>query len=219
MPDFDAFDLNFKSMSHADFILFLGGVAAALAVHPGYQTMPPEVPSSSKFRELETRFAEAVKAAQTKDVVKVAERDAMRAEGVIAARLTAQWAVIRSVSANDPTFLANLGLKLKKRANRSPKKISMPAPINFTVKHGKISGAVEAKCGRVGGGASYEVQYCQGDQSLEDSWNAAIGQHFAHCTDMELTGLEPGKIYHFRVRVLGNSGHGPWSTVVSLMVI
>jgi fibronectin type III domain protein len=219
VPDFDVFDLNFKNMSHADFILFLGGMADALAVHPGYQTMPPEVPGSNKFRELETRYAELVKASQSKDVVKIAERDATRAEGVTAAKLTAHWAVIKSVAANDPSFLANLGLKVKKRASRAPKKIHMPAPTNVSVKHAGVSGSVVVKCSRVGGGASYEVRFCQGDPMQEESWTAGNGKHFAHCSDMQLADLEPGKIYHFQVRVLGNSGHGPWSTVVSLMVI
>jgi hypothetical protein len=194
-------------------------MAAALAVHPGYQTMPPEVPDASKYRELEIRFADAVKAAQTKDVLKIAERDATRVEGVTAVGLTAHWAVIKSVATNDPSFLANIGLKIKKPITRTPKKMQMPAPANFSVKYGSVSGSVVMKCGKVGGGASYEVQYCQGDQMLEESWHAGNGKHFAHCSDMQLTGLEPGKIYHFRVRVLGNSGHGPWSTVVTLMVV
>jgi hypothetical protein len=219
VPEFDVFDLNFKNMSHADFILFLGGMADALAAHPGYQTMPPEVPNSERFRELEARMAEAVKAAQTKDLVKIAERDATRAEGIVAARLTAHWAVIRSVYSNDRSFVTNLGLKLKKPATRVSKKPQMPAPSNLTVKHGAVSGSVTAKCGRVDGGASYQLLYCLGDQMLEASWNSDNGSHFAHCSEMVLDGLEPGKVYHFKVRVLGNSGHGPWSTVVSLMVI
>lgn len=219
MLDFDVFDLNFKNMSHADFILFLAAMADALAVHPGYQSMPPEVPDSKRFRELEARYAELVKASQTKDVVKIAERNAIRVEGVKAAKLTAHWAVIKSVAHSDPSFLANLGLKVKKRNSRAPRKILVPAPSNVSVKHTGVSGSVSLKCGRVAGGASYEVRFCQGDPVLEESWNAGDGKHFAHCSDIVLTGLEPGKIYHFRVRVLGNSGYGPWSAVVSLMVI
>ena len=211
------FYLNFRNMSNSKFILYLAGIADALEVHPGYQNLPPDVPNSGKFRDVENRLILGEKAAQYGDSQKKAERDAIRAEGEEIAVALANWAVIRYLASKDPSLLANLGIEIKKPATKKAQQASDTAPSNVKATHGKVSGSAVLRCGRVQGYASLEVQYCLGDPTQEASWG--LGVHFPHCSHMELTGLEPGKMYHFRVRYLGNNGHGPWSAVISMMVI
>jgi len=210
------FDLIFKYVSNPNFIIYLGGIADALKVHNDYQNLPEEVPNSEKFRDLANRLTEAVKAAQYGDSQKKAERDAIRVEGEEAAVALANWAVIRYLATKDSGLLANLGIALKKPAAKNLNQASVTAP-QVKAKRGKISGTVILSSPKVPGCASLEVQFCQGDPMQEQSWSA--GEHFPHCSHMELTGLELGKMYHFRVRCLGNNGHGPWSAIVSLIVV
>src|SRR5665647_2601647 len=123
---------------------------------------------------------------------------------------------MRSLRENDPSLIANHGLEPKKRAlTRNTNHPLVCAPTNVTVKHGPFSGTMILKTSKVTGGITYEIAACQGDPTLEESWTN-LGQ-FAHCSQMEVKGLEPGKMYHFRVRCFGVSGHGPWSSIVSLM--
>ena len=213
----DYFDLNFKDVSNPDFIIYLGGIADSLENHLGYQNLPEDVPNAGKFRDVAGRLTEAVKAAQYGDSQRKAERDAIRVEGEEASVALAHWAVIRYLAKKDLSLLANLGIAPKKQVAKSPNKASVTAPQNLKATHGKLPGSVVLKSARVAGCASLEVQFCQGDPMQEESWSA--GQHYPHCSHMEVKGLEPGKMYYFRVRCLGNDGHGPWSAIASLMVI
>jgi phosphodiesterase/alkaline phosphatase D-like protein len=124
--------------------------------------------------------------------------------------------VITYLATKDPSVLANLGIAPKKPASKIANQASVTAP-KAKATHGKVTGSVVLKSDKVAGSASMEVQFCQGDPLQEGSWSA--GEHFPHCSHMEIRGLEPGKMYYFRVRCLGNDGHGPWSAIISLMVI
>ena len=69
----------------------------------------------------------------------------------------------------------------------------------------------------VKGAAHYDVYYCLGDPNDEASWYLAAT--FVNTRDTRITGLEPGKMYLFRVHCLGADGFGPWSNVIKIMVI
>ena len=213
----DYFELNYKKVDHPGFIMYLGGIADAVEVHPGYQNLPAPVPNPAKFRDLANRLTLAVKAAQYGDSQKKIERDAIRAEGEDASLALANWAVILYLENKDPSFLANIGIAPKKPVVRNNQEASDTAPQDVKVGYGKLSGWAVVKAARVVGYASLEVQCCQGIPTSEESWG--VGEHFPHCSHMEVKGLEPGKTYYFRVRYLGNNGHGPWSAVVSIMMI
>jgi hypothetical protein len=213
----ELFDLIFRDVNHPRFIIYLGGIGDALEVHAGYQNLPEEVPNAGKFRDLARRLTEAVKAAQYGDRLKKAELDAIRVEGEEATIALANWAVIRYLVNKDSSLLANLGIAPKKAVVKNSNQVSVTAPQKVSAARGKLQGSVVLKASQMKGCASLEVQFCQGDPLQEASWST--GEHFPHCSHMELKGLEPGKIYHFRVRYLGNDGHGPWSAIVSLMVV
>jgi hypothetical protein len=212
----DFFDLNFRDVSNSDFIIYLGGIGDALESHIGYQNLPEDVPKPQNFRAVATRLTEAVKAAQYGDSQKKAERDAIRVEGEEATVALANWAVIRYLANKDSSLLANLGIAPKRPVVKNANQASVTAP-HLKVKRGKIPGQVVLRSEKIVGSASSEVQFCQGDPMKEDSWSAGV--HFPHCSHMELNGLEPGKVYYFRVRCLGNNGHGPWSAIVSIVVV
>jgi hypothetical protein len=213
----EIYDLNYSKMGNPDFIIHLGGIGDALKLHSAYLNLPEEVPKPARFHDLAARLTVAVKAAQYGDSQKKAELDAIRLEAEEASAALAHWALIRFLATKEQSVLANLGLIPKKPVVKNQNQASETAPQNVRVKHGKISGTAILSSGRVTGSASLEVHICQGDPMSEESWK--LYDHFPHCSHMELKGLEIGKMYYFRIRCLGNNGHGPWSAIVNLMVI
>lgn len=218
-PLLDVMDLNFRPLTHFELANKIITIADAIAVHPGFQEpFPAAVPTPKELKDLATQYHALVNAAQSGDRNKIAERDALRPKTELNAALTVQWAVIRSLRENNPGLIANIGVEQKKRVttrNLHPGLVS--APVNIAARHGQVSGTIALYVGKVQGAVTYEVQICQGDPTQEQSWSDAAKS--AHCRNIEIKGLEPGKMYNFRVRCFGSSGHGPWSHVVSLMAL
>jgi len=214
----DLLDANFRKLSHADIIIKVGGIADILANHSGFPLPWPDVvPDPQRLKEMVIDFTAAVNAAANGDRQKIADRDLDRAELELSSAIVAQYLVMKSLKEKDPSLLNNTGFNLKKRNSRTARNASVGAPINFSVKRGSDSGVVFAKSSKVPGGATSELQSCQGDPTIEESWKT-LGQ-FVLCSHMEVHGLEAGQRYHFRLRSIGVKGPGPWSSIVSLMVV
>ena len=215
----DQLDANFRKLSHADIIIKVGGIADTLANHSGFPLPWPDVvPEPQRLKEMVIDFTTAVNAAANGDRQRIADRDVDRAELEMSAGIVAQYLVMKSLKEKDLSLLNNTGFKLKKRANnRVARSANVGAPINFSVKRGTDSGSVVAKSNRVPGGATSELQSCQGDPTIEESWKT-LGQ-FVLCSHMEVHGLEAGQRYNFRLRSIGVKGPGPWSSIVSLMIV
>ena len=156
-------------------------------------------------------------AAEGGDRYKIAERDALRPTTELAPTMMVQWAVIRSVRENDASLVGSLGLQPKTLSARGSVVTTVTAPVNITAKHGKNPGTVLISTSKVSKSLTYEVGICQGDPSQEESWST-VGP-FDHCRNIELTGLEPGKVYYFRVRCFGAGGLSPWSAIISLRIL
>ena len=217
-PLLDQLDLNFRPLSHFEFASKVISIANAFAAHSEFQDpFPPTIPNAGELREIGNHHATISNEALTGDRGKIAARDAFRLKAEVNTAITVQWAVMRSIRENNPGLIANLGVEPQKRATtRSSHPPLVGAPVNLVVKHGPLSGIVLVST-KVQGAITYELEACQGDPTQEESWSAQ-GQ-YPGCRKMELRGLEPGKVYHFRVRCFGASGRGPWSSIVSLMVI
>ncbi|ACH39022.1 MAG: hypothetical protein ACD_55C00160G0004 [uncultured bacterium] len=123
---------------------------------------------------------------------------------------------VKLAATDDPSLLATFGLSQPKA-----KKSASPATVSRSEKlkavHGDISGEIFLKGVPIKYARSYDIDYCEGDPSLEESWK----HHsvVAHASKMKVTGLTPGRVYWFRVRGIGANGPGPWSPYASLMAI
>lgn len=219
-PLLNIVDLKLRGLSHWELGHFVVGLADAFAAHPGHQgenAFPHPVAKPAELRELGNNFLAVTAAAESRDINKVAERDAMRPLVELNPSITVQWAVIRSIKENNPSLIGNLGVETKKKPTRAAVSASVIAPTNVKVKHGKHSGGAFISTTKVPWARTYEVGICLGDPTNEESWKT-LGP-FDHCRNIELTGLEPGKLYYFRMRCFGKGGQSPWSTIVSLRIL
>lgn len=214
----DLLDLNFlRALSHIEFANKIRNIATAFAGHEGFQVpWPPTIPAPAELMEVADYHTAISNEAETGNRVKKAERDAHRPKVFQLTAMTVQWAVMRSIRENNPGLIMNLGIDPKQQTTtRSTTHPPVGMPINMKVTQGPTR-TVSVKTGKVEGGITYHVSVCLGDPTIEENWTE-VGQS-PYCTQT-ITGLEPGKVYHFRVRCFGASGHGPWSAIVTLMVI
>jgi|SRR6185369_194722 len=216
----DIVDLNLHAMSHLELGHFAVGLADAFEAHTGYQgedAFPPPLPKPPELRQVGLNHIAVTKAADGRDRYRVAERDALRPTTELCPTILINWAVIRSVRENNPSLIANLGLQPKIQSAKSGAPVFVTAPQNVKARHGKVTGTALLSTSKVPKSLIYEVGVCGGNPSEEESWS--IVGPFDHCRNIELTGLEPGKVYYFRVRCFGAGGVSAWSAIVTLRIL
>ncbi|MEO5716651.1 MAG: hypothetical protein ABIT37_24445 [Luteolibacter sp.] len=106
-----------------------------------------------------------------------------------------------------------LSSKYPLQKERAPVGIQ-PAPANLRLKHGKVSGSLDATC---------DVN----DHRVMYEWQTSIGQTPAEWTTQPSTnssrtsfsGFTPGTWVNVRVRIRVPAGAGDWSSVVQIMMI
>ena len=221
LPQLDQLELNMIGLSTNDMVVKLGTVADLIEAHQGYQDkLPDEVCGAPQFRALAAELHQADQDAVYKDLLKVAKKVEKHQASAVALAVFGQFAVMRSILKNDTSYLDNIGFERKKKkitAKKAANQLLPGAPAHFSVKHGPVDGSVVFKIGAVKGAAHYDIHSCLGDPNDEGAWSLAIT--FVNTRTTQLDGLEPGKVYYFRVKCLGGAGFGPWSPIVKIMVI
>jgi hypothetical protein len=218
-----ALDLNYlKKLPHLEFGHWVVSLGDALAAHQGYQgegAIPPPLNDGPATRQLGTSFLTVNAAAETKHVDRVKEREAMRPVVELHAASTAQWTVMRAALENNPSLIANLPLPFKKEpTSKGIGSTAITSPQNPRAKHGPPN-SVLISTDRVERARTYDVGICSGgaDPTQEASWSM-LGP-FDHCRNIEIGGLEPGKLYYFRMRCFVAGSYSPWSEMVSIRVL
>lgn len=214
----DIIDLSLRGMSNLDLGHLVVSLAKAMRVHSGYQapgSIPAPLLQPDALEQVGNNHIQISLVAERGDRDAKAARDALRPTTELHLIATVRWAVMRSVLENDASLIANLGLQLKTQTYKSGN-VVVTAPQGVKVKHGK-NGSVFISCGSVAKARTYEVGICQGDPSLESSWS--IRGPYEHCRNIELTELEPGQVYYFRMRCFGAGGTSSWSAIVSIRIL
>jgi hypothetical protein len=215
----DVFDVSFLKAPHLQLATHIIGIGEAFQAHHLYQDMPEGIPNGADIKEIGTCYHGLTYAVMTGSAGKKAERDAYREKAVLAASLALNWAGMRYLKENNFELITNLGADHKKKAQpRNTTPVLTDAPNKLELFHAKNSGGVHLAIGKVTKAACYYVQCCYGDPNDEGAWGREW-QFTKIKGGVDLTGLEPGKVYYFRVRCLGHAGLGPWSTYVHIMVI
>ena len=119
----------------------------------------------------------------------------------------------RYIDETGQTLEQFLNSKFPLRKQNSPVDIQ-PAPSNLRLKHGKVSGSLEAVC-----------EVC--DHRVIYEWQTAIGQNpdewvnQAPTTGARITvsGFAPGTWVNTRARIRVPAGVGDWSSVVRIMML
>lgn len=96
---------------------------------------------------------------------------------------------------------------------RSP----LTAPEKFTAKPGQEKGMVVCSALGVDGAKGFELQFNTGDPMDESAWKHYLV--YGGASKMIVSGLEPGKVYTFRVRAIRSNEWGPWSHYITMLVM
>ena len=212
------FDTSFFNYPHLECAAHIIRIGKAFSAHPLFQDVPPGVPPGLEITDFGTRYHDVSYAVMNGAPGKKAERDAIREEALLATSLALNWAGMRYLREKNFELISDLGVDHKKKPQpRSTTPTLLGAPDKLKLEHGRISGTLHLLLGKVQGAATYIVQACQGDPNDESAWTKEW-QFTKVKGGVELTGLEPGKVYYIRVRCLGHAGLGPWSHYVHLMV-
>lgn len=213
------FDTSFIYFPHLELATHIMGIGDAFIAHSSYQEVPEGVPHGTEIKEAGSHYHDLTYAVMAGDTGKKAERDAYREKAVLNATLALNWAGMRYLREGNFELISNLGVDHKKKtAPRSTTPVQVDAPGKVSVVHAKKSSAVHFALGKVPGAITYYIQACQGDPNDEAAWSKEW-QFTKIKGGVEISGLEPGKVYYFRVRCLGHAGLGPWSAYVHIMVI
>ncbi|MBJ6727507.1 fibronectin type III domain-containing protein [Geomesophilobacter sediminis] len=215
-PQLDITQVNVRVMPHLELGYFVVNLADALEVHPKYQdegTIPYPLLKPPELRQIGLNHIAATKAAEGGDRGKISERDALRPITELHPVAIIRWAVIRSVVENDPSLLEGLGLPPKKKGLRSSAVTTeLYAPQNPSAKNGK-PGCVLITTNKVPKSHIYQVGVCKGDPSVDANW-WLVGP-YDHCRNMEVSGLDSGTLYFFRVMCIAGNLQSPWSAIIT----
>jgi hypothetical protein len=215
----NVFDTNFMNAPHLELASHVISIGEAFIAHSLYKEVPNGVPHGTEIKDVGTRYHDLSYAVMTGVSGSKSERDAYREKAVLAISLALTYAGMRYLRENNFELITNLGVDHKKKPqprHTTPRLLDAPGQVELS--YSKNSGTVRAKFRMVPGAITYYVQACLGDPNDEAAW-IKEWQFTKIRGGVELTGLEPGKVYYFRVRCLGHAGLGPWSAYVHIMVV
>jgi hypothetical protein len=220
---FDIIEPVWRSFSHLEYGHWMVSFGEALEKHEDHQgenAIPPPLAGPAQLKEVGNLIIALSIAAQDGDHNKAAERDAYRPKSDLQVSGTVNWVAMRSVLEDRPSIRGNLPLEEKKHKKpvRSSGSGFVTAPTNLKVKRSdEHSGIVYLSVERIPLASMYFAQYCQGDPTDEASWTD--GGQSDSCRKIEVKGLKPGEVYHFRVRCFGGGQYSPWSHVVTIRIL
>jgi hypothetical protein len=206
--------INFDTLSEPVFFNKAELINNSLATNVNFPLpWPSTVPTPTDLNTAFLAYQSTSNAAMTHDVIKTAARDVARTALTVILKKIAPYLEI--VANGNTMMLMTTGYDLRQDAVATAP-ATLPAPPNFSVVRGLLSGVLEASATVVPGAGSYILQQTTGDPSVEANWTG--GKVFMHCSDMELTGQVSGTKVSLRLCAVGTNGQGVWTDVVTLYV-
>ncbi|GFO68098.1 hypothetical protein GMLC_16770 [Geomonas limicola] len=223
---YDIFDPNLRRLTYPELHMVLTTASDALEVHSFFRdNWESYVPNYLILRNHLVKLKEFGVGADRGDRDMKAQRDQVRARAELDILLIINYVVMRAIEKQDPSLLQNTGLPLKelKTARSSYRIAPTSVPVVLTAKHKKTRLGVESGTAILAGkhvkmGGPYHLQICKGHPASEESW-CTPGGHYRECGNIILNNLESANEYFFRIRSDGPDGPGPWSQVVSLVIV
>ena len=208
--------VTFEHLSVADFLAKTGSIVVAMTDNVHYQE--PWVGQGLSLELLKAaynNFQVAYHASLTKDTIKIAQRDVARQTLTDLLKRLALY--LELMAAGDTTKLTTTDYDLRHDIVHNNSNELLPAPSDFKVTHGQLSGTLNAQVTRLAGAGSYEVHITKDDPKVESNWQHAVSS--VTSTHILVTGLIPGQSYWLRIRGLNSNGGGVWSDLVSIIVV
>lgn len=207
---------GFTGLSSSAFLAQAQLIVTSLTGNPAFpEPWPASVPSLAQIGTDLTTYQSAVSAAAAGDRNRIADRRAARR--VLQGDLALLAPYLQAVAQADPGVLGTSGFPPRRNAPRAVVFGPPPAPDNFVVVRGPLSGTLLASCSRMAAAGSYEAQVTLADPTVENNWTNA--GTFKNSRRMTLQGLTPGKVCSVRLRAIGTGGPGAWTLPSSLMVV
>lgn len=206
--------VTFDRLSEADFLVKAGFIIASLTQNANYpEPWATQAPSLAQLNDALNAYRNAYHASLTRDTLKIAQRDTARQTLTNLFKRLAPY--LELVAQGNVTILASTGYDLRHdivRGGNGP----LPAPADFRVVHGAISGTLNLRAAKLSGAGNYEVQIAQGDPTIEANWKHALSS--MTCSHILLEGLIPAQTYWLRIRGIGK-GAGAWSDPINIIVV
>ena len=223
IDDYDILDPNVRKQSYLELNVTLLSIADCLERHEFFKVnWETYVPGPPHFRGLATEIHDLGVGADRGDSVMKAKREEARDRAELSIDVATKYMVVRAVEQKNPGLLQETGVpyKVKKAKSKNKSKGSgASVTITLTAVHLKgVSGGVILKGKHLRSGGPYMLQICKGEPVSEESWYSPGGD-YSSCNKIILKNLDPANRYYFRIRTDGPEGPGPWSQVVSLIVL
>jgi len=208
--------VTFDRLSAPDFLVKSGSIVNSMTGNSHYQE--PWIGQGLTLDLLTAaygNFQDAYHASLTKDTLKIAQRDVARIALTDLIKRLAMY--LELISNGDTAMLATTGYDLRHDIVRNNSNDLLPAPADFRVTHGQLSGSLNIQVARLANAGSYEIHVAKDDPKIESNWQHAISS--VTSTHIVITGLIPGQIYWLRVRGIDSNGGGVWSEPISIIVV
>ncbi|MFT3934878.1 MAG: fibronectin type III domain-containing protein [Chitinophagaceae bacterium] len=200
--------MSFKRLSDARLETFTMTVVAAMTRNTNY---PNPTPAIADLEALRLQFEAALSAAQTRDNVKIAAKTNLRLQ--LIAELDTLSDYVNLTAQGDRTILLSSGFKVKAEKTNSA---VLGTIENFTVTQGANSGEAILSFTKVKGARFYLFYCAESPAPVEIRGWDHDGDTI---TSFTFTGLQPGKLYSFKVKAYGSGRQTVFSEVITKMIV
>ncbi|MEX8521092.1 MAG: fibronectin type III domain-containing protein [Leptothrix sp. (in: b-proteobacteria)] len=176
---------------------------------------PPQMPTLVQLIAALDAYRVAYQAALTRESAKVRARNEARA--TLDEMLHRLVPYLEMLAAGRVDVLESTGFLLRSlvgggRTDNTP----LPAPSDFRVVHGRMSGTLDVHVARLPGASSYEVQIARDSGKRDANWqhvaSSSSGMHIL------VDGLTRGEELWVRVRAIGTVP-GVWTEPINVIVV
>ena len=207
--------IAFEDLSEPDFLAKAELINSSMSTNSNFPgPWPSPLSSPTSITSLFTAYQTAYNAALTHDAAKIVLRNIARQSLMTYLKKLAPY--LEVVANGDLVKLMSTGYDLRQDATPTGGTDPLPAPVDFRVKRGDLSGVLIGHARKLKGASGYEVQICEGNPTVEADWS-----HYASIKSanrFQIAGQTPGTLLSVRMRAIGSNGPGVWTTAISLIV-
>ena len=208
--------ITFDHLSESDFLAKSGTIVSAVTTNINFpEPWLPQIASLTVFTTAYKDYETAYHSALNKDIAKVALRQARRLSLTNMLKQLAGY--FELVAQGSIAKLQTTGFDLRRDQTHTGGDEPLPAPADFHISRGVLSGTLDVSIAHLDGAGSYEVQLAELDPLIEANW-----QHILSSTSVrhiQLTNLILQKTYWVRVRGIGSNGAGVWTDPLHIVVL